>query len=431
MKSRFLPTKRLWLNILWAFVVLSACFSVYQYQRETLYRQEIIKTRLETYNETIFNCLEHKELWPKNVRITILNTKGEVLFDNISHSTKENHLQRPEILLALQENTGIDIRRTSQTLKNDYFYCATLFKKQGIIVRTALCYNQNLISMLSTNKNFLWISILLLLTLAIIFKYLTSKAANAINKKLKQSKDDQTRLKQQLTQNIAHEIRTPVSSIQGFLDILVENQDLSAEQKTDFLRRAHLQSQRLSNLVRDISLLTQLENAESKNTTSKAKKQVTPSTNDESNCCLNEIFAKVIEEFQEKINANHANVINEISKNITISGNYSLIYSIFRNLLENSLCYAGNNTSIKASAKQNAKNVSIVFEDNGQGVEKQHLDYLFERFYRVDKGRSRKMGGTGLGLAIVKHAVQYHKGQIHAQTHQPTGLEFHFTLSNQ
>ena len=114
---------------------------------------------------------------------------------------------------------------------------------------------------------------------------------------------------------------------------------------------------------------------------------------------------------------------------IVIEGNTSLIASIFSNLTENAIAYSeGENIYIKL-LENSEEHVSIRFEDDGKGVEQKQLTRLFERFYRVDKGRSRQMGGTGLGLSIVKHAVQFHGGTITATNRPNGGLRFDFTLS--
>jgi two-component system OmpR family sensor kinase len=115
-----------------------------------------------------------------------------------------------------------------------------------------------------------------------------------------------------------------------------------------------------------------------------------------------------------------------------IRGNYSLIYSIFRNLMDNSIAYAGTYIQVTINCfREDENHYYFSFADTGVGVGSEHLQRLFERFYRVDKGRSRKMGGTGLGLAIVKNAILIHGGNISAKRNQGGGLEFIFTLSKE
>ena len=123
---------------------------------------------------------------------------------------------------------------------------------------------------------------------------------------------------------------------------------------------------------------------------------------------------------------------NLLPDNISIQGNSSLLYSIFRNLTDNAIAYAGTNISITVSCfRQDEQFYYFSFADTGIGIGAEHLGRIFERFYRVDKGRSRKLGGTGLGLAIVKNAVLLHGGTIFAKNNPEGGLEFIFSLAKE
>ena len=119
----------------------------------------------------------------------------------------------------------------------------------------------------------------------------------------------------------------------------------------------------------------------------------------------------------------------DFKEQVVVNGNLSLIASVFRNLTENALAYSGGKNIYISLAENNDDYCRILFEDDGCGVDEGQLSRLFERFYRVDKGRSRQMGGTGLGLSIVKHAVQFHGGVITVENRLPSGLRFDFTLN--
>lgn len=120
---------------------------------------------------------------------------------------------------------------------------------------------------------------------------------------------------------------------------------------------------------------------------------------------------------------------NQLPGELIVKGNRSLLYSVFRNLTDNAIAYAGEGTEITVAARRHQDYWTFTFSDNGVGVPEEHLARLFERFYRVDKGRSRKLGGTGLGLAIVKNAILLHKGMIRVKNNPTGGLCFTFTIA--
>lgn len=228
--------------------------------------------------------------------------------------------------------------------------------------------------------------------------------------------EEQVRLKRQLTQNIAHELKTPVSSIQGYLETIVNNENIAPEKMNIFLERCYAQSNRLSRLLRDISVLTRMDEA--------------ANMIDMERVDISALVASIVNEVSLELEEKHITVVNALKRSIQLRGSYSLIYSIFRNLMDNAIAYAGTNIQININCfREDEHFYYFSFSDTGGGVSPEHLSRLFERFYRVDKGRSRKLGGTGLGLAIVKNAVIIHGGNISAKNNQGGGLEFIFTLS--
>ena len=222
-------------------------------------------------------------------------------------------------------------------------------------------------------------------------------------------------MKQQMTSNIAHELRTPVSSIKGYLETVLDSENLDPEKQKYFISKASKQTERLSELIRDISLLTKIEEASSLYKLEEVY--------------IQKIVKDVVENLQTKIEEANASIVYKINPETKISGNKALLYSIFQNLLENSLNYAGKNISICIDEYfQDEHNVYFSFSDDGLGIGEEHHSRVFERFYRIDKGRDRKTGGTGLGLAIVKNAIQFHKGDISVKTRKGGGAEFLFAL---
>ncbi len=227
--------------------------------------------------------------------------------------------------------------------------------------------------------------------------------------------EHENEVKRHLTQNISHELKTPVSSILGYMESILENPELDQQRQRFFIERSYQQAQRLTALLQDISTLTKMD---------EAKRLF-----EKEACNLSEIISDVLKDVNLEIELKKFTIQKNYSSEIIISGNRSLIYSIFRNLLDNALAYAGENLTIDINCyREDEQYVYFSFSDNGVGVPEEHLNRLFERFYRIDKGRSRKLGGTGLGLAIVKNAVLFHKGNISAKSVPGGGLSFIFSF---
>lgn len=251
----------------------------------------------------------------------------------------------------------------------------------------------------------------LLITCVIFFDHSFEVSINDITQM-----EEQTRLKHQLTQNIAHELKTPVSSIRGYIETMIERGDnLDNEKRKHFMERCYAQSDRLSHLLQDISTLNMMDNKQS-------------AANPEP-VNISILVGEILKDVALALDSHHMAVNNSLPDNLIVSGDRSLIYSIFRNLTDNAIAYAGEGKEISIRMfRTDDEFYYFSFADNGVGVADQHLSRIFERFYRVDKGRSRKLGGTGLGLAIVKNAVIMHGGTISAKRNVGGGLEFIFTL---
>ena len=227
--------------------------------------------------------------------------------------------------------------------------------------------------------------------------------------------EEESRMKRQLTQNVSHELKTPVSSIQGYLETILSNPDLSPDKRQFFLERCYSQSTRLTGLLRDISVLNRLDEASE--------------MFDLTEVNITKLIAEIQKECSQDMEEKHITSEIILPGDPTVFGNNSLLYSIFRNLYDNSIAYAGENIKITVNCyKEDPKYYYFSFSDNGVGIPEEHINRIFERFYRVDKGRSRKIGGTGLGLSIVKNGVNFHKGQISAKSSPGKGVTFFFTL---
>ncbi|MBR4369065.1 MAG: hypothetical protein IKP52_07200 [Prevotella sp.] len=221
-------------------------------------------------------------------------------------------------------------------------------------------------------------------------------------------------MRRELTQNIAHELKTPVASILGYTETILDTPDMSEETRQQFITRTHAQANRLAALLQDVSMLNRMDYAADLLT----KERVD----------VSQLFADIVQETAIAFEKHRMTLNNSLPQDIVIQGVPSLIYSIFRNLMDNAVNYAGEGTVVQISAEPTDDSWVFRFSDNGVGIAPEHLPRLFERFYRIDKGRSRSLGGTGLGLAIVKNAVLLHGGAITVSPADKGGLAFEFTL---
>ena len=225
---------------------------------------------------------------------------------------------------------------------------------------------------------------------------------------------EKLRIKRQLTNNINHELKTPVAAIQGYLETIINNEDMTNEERKSFIEKSYAHSQRLTQLLTDVSTITRMEDGSNRIE------------------CQSVDLSAIIHEIRDEVallpDVKRMRMNIELPEPMMIKGNSSLLMSIFKNLTDNAIAYSGGrDIFIKAWEGENNM-YTITVADNGIGIDNDHIGHIFERFYRIDAGRSRKLGGTGLGLSIVKNAVLFHGGDIEVYNRKVGGLEFRFTL---
>lgn len=459
------------LAVLWIFSwTMLLCSIGFQYFREKQLKIEQLNGQLQLYNRYLIRTIDHCDsldgvfIPDSTLRITVVADDGRVMFDNkYDHHTLNNHQNRPEIQQAVQEGSGYTLERMSNSDGHEYFYSAT--KARGYTVRSAIPYSESLDELLSADKVFFWFMFAVTLIMSLlgwfvmhqlgqtitrlnefaaraekgesigqpdqfphnelgeisrhIINLYTELQKTIVDRDLKhtqalQQEQEKIRIKRQLTQNINHELKTPVASIQICLETLLSGPQVNAEVHRKLLEQCYSNCERLCHLLNDVSLITRLEEGS-------MLIQKEP-------VCINELLDEIANEMSILSEEKKFTLHLDMEEHIVIHANKSLIASIFRNLTENAIAYSeGHHIYIRSYVAEPDK-VGFVFEDDGVGVEPQHLSHLFERFYRVDKGRSRKMGGTGLGLSIVKHAVKFHDGDIEVGRSEKGGLKFSFTL---
>lgn len=445
------------LALCWALVTV---FTIFQYHREKIFRSELMNMELQMHNERIIDDMEKGEDIASvvsrirtpvpHLRLTLIDNNGNVIYDNNDRTPfpDTNHNNRPEVIKARKNGSGYSVDRYSQSDDTDYFYSATLMPN-GSIVRSAAPYDHILRDFLKADSSFLWIMLVVTIAVSIAGYFIARRITTSISNlnsfaekaekgeriyedwafphdelgniagnivKLYVQRDqqhqeaikqerDKIRLKKQLTNNINHELKTPVASIRICADLLRDHPELPDSKRIEFINQIHYNTLRLTSLLEDVSSITRMDDGA--NVIQKERIN------------LRELIDNVIE--SERLRTDMS--IHLYIPDIEIFGNRHLIESVFRNLIDNAIAYSGG-SGIWITADEQG---NFIFRDNGCGIPEEHLPHIFERFYRIDKGRSREKGGTGLGLAIVKNAIAIHGGSIKVSNDH--GLRFDFRLS--
>ncbi|WP_295914372.1 HAMP domain-containing sensor histidine kinase [uncultured Alistipes sp.] len=474
LRSKLSYHRRLFLLLLAFSWTLVACFVTFQYGREKRFKAERLDARLQLFNLRMLDALAdgippaefaaaHSGPYP-GLRITLIGTDGRVTFDNSADSLPAaNHLGRPEIAEALARGTGFTIRRHSESTHRFYFYSA--MRGDSLVVRSAVPYSLSLREVLAADREFLWFMLGVTLLMSVAAYFATRRLGHNITRlnefaeraergeqideqpifphdelgdisnhiirlyaRLQRTTADRDRehalalheeqekirIKKQLTNNISHELKTPVTAIQGYLETLLANPELPAARRTAFLEKGCAQTERLRSLLADISTVTRMDEA-----SQLIRKE---------HVVLNDLVDEIRADMELRPEGRRLRVNCDFPGPIAIEGSPSLLASVFRNLADNAAAYSGGRDIFIRLLGETPEAYTLLFADNGIGVDEEHLPHLFERFYRIDKGRSRKLGGTGLGLSIVKNAVLIHGGTISVRNGERGGLEFVFTL---
>ena len=468
--------RNLLLSIGGVFLLFAVCFSIYQYQREKEYKIDILHSRLQMYNYEMVQTLGADSLTNsklfrdyvarhqvEGLRVSVIDLKGRVILDSYETNVDSlgNHRLRTEIQQALHVGNGYDFKRVSQSTHETYFYSATRFG--DVIVRAAVPYSARLTRSLQADNTYIYFACAMTLLLGIVLYYITHRISRHIGYlrefavraeegeeldyelerrlpddelgdishtiimlfwKLRHSEEDKLRIKRQLTQNAAHELKTPAASIHWYLESILDNPEMQEEKKKHFLERCYVQSERMSKLLLDMSALAKLDELDDNKTAARQTyRQVD----------VLQVMQSVLDDTSPQLQDKGITPLLQVPQHVEVLGDQSLIYSIFRNLVDNAIAYAtgASHLEIKCSETETEGRhfYELLVMDDGPGVEAQHLEHLFERFYRIDKGRSRKLGGTGLGLAIVKNAVAVHGGSTTALCTPGGGLTIKFTLA--
>ena len=228
---------------------------------------------------------------------------------------------------------------------------------------------------------------------------------------------DQENYRREFLGNVSHELKTPLFTIQGYILTLIEGAMKDKKVRGKYLKRSAKGVDRLISIVKDLDLITQFESG--------------IKTVDKSNFNIYELIYNVYDlmEFESEKNNTKLLIKDEHNSPVIVNADKERILQVLTNLIVNSIKYGKENGYTEVAVEEYNKDRIIVrVADNGEGIEDEHLPRLFERFYRIDKNRSRKKGGSGLGLSIVKHIIEAHQEQIFVESKVGQGTEFSFTL---
>jgi signal transduction histidine kinase len=465
--------------LLWTVII---SLSVIQYTREKEYRAEGVYTDLKFINSRIVDAYEQNlNLEPfmsfvaqyylnseyNGIRISVYNKSGTLLYcigEPIVNSRDPN--LSPEVKIAENEGSAIVLRRSNTEPGNPYYFFSARRSPDGkILVRTAMPYTEALSRTLDVGGG-LWYIIIIFAVIVTGIAYISTRylgknvkllydfAARAadgegvanvdefphdelgdISRKIVtiyqekieanerserehqvaiKANDDKIRITQQLVSNINHELKTPVSVVKGYLDTIVAHPDMDEPVKMGFVVKALDHVERLNGMLNDLSSVTRLENGGN----GIIRERVD----------FHELVFSVGSEIESiGLNSGMKFVFN-VPLHCEVIGNYNLLYGVIMNLVRNADFHSRGKVCGLNLISEDDKTFRFIFYDDGVGVGEEHLPHLFDRFYRVDKGRSRKVGGTGLGLPIVKNSVMALGGEIMVRNHKPHGLEIEFTL---
>ena len=383
----------------------------------------------------------------EGIRITIIKRNGKVLYDNYKGKITEKHLQREEVKQAIAEGTGTCIRH-SNTMQRSYLYVADYEEDNQTIVRLAMPFDgltQSISILLAPFIFSICISFMVVFILSkrmadeIVepFQDITNtinstnisedvlsfdkydypelyKITDALtnmsmeNKKYLERLGKEKKVRQEFFSNASHELKTPLTSIRGYTELIRSHTIQDSAQIDTCLDCVLKESDHMTQLINDILTISKLETEEMQVTYSHIQ--------------VKKLLDSVVETLKPQIEAMDLKVYVNAT-DFTVFASLDHIKGIFYNLISNAIKYNKSNGRIDIELKKNQKNMYFSVEDTGIGIAKKDQERIFQRFYRVDKQRSKTIPGTGLGLSIVKHVVYYYEGKIHLTSKENIGTK--------
>ena len=405
-----------------------------QFEQQVDREGKIISDALNEMNEQQRMDFLNSFSTDEPLRITLIEKDGTVLFDNMySSNTLENHLQRPEVQKALQNQIGKDIR-FSQTYGGYTYYFAVMLK-QGQILRVAFI-TSDIVKLFANIIPIVCVCLVVSLIVGFLLaRRMTQKIIKPINnmdfqkpsmngtyeelrplvqriKRQNEERSKNEKMRQEFSANVSHELKTPLTSISGYAELL-ESGLVQGDDVMNFAQKIHKEATRMSNLVNDIIKISKLD----EHRVGIEKESVD--------------LLKVVLDVKDRLElvAEKQKVTVRVSgQQVIVTAVEQLIDEMVYNLCENAIKYNKTGGTVYMNVGMESGRARLEISDTGIGIPKDCQDRVFERFFRVDKSHSRQTGGTGLGLAIVKHVVEYHNGSISLSSTPNQGTTIVVTL---
>lgn len=401
-----------------------------------LFQREVLND-LKTYTHVLAQSgaldqnIREDAAHEKQLRITIIEPNGNIKYDSLTdEANTPNHGDRPEVKVALEEGTGESVRKSETSNKNTFYYAVRL--NSGEVLRVAREADSIWSVFASVFPIIGGIVIVLFIVCIGLAHMMTKSLVTPIEQLVKdlehcepistykelmpfiamirKQHDDILRsaqMRQEFTANVSHELKTPLTAISGYSE-LIENGMANDKDMRRFAREIHQNSKRLLMLINDIIQLAELD-------ASDIEIPFAPMDLYEvAESCINMI----------EINAqNHGVSLNIEGSHCEITANKEMIEEVVFNLCDNAIRYNNRGGSVNVKVEADNGKAVLIVKDTGIGISKEHQERIFERFYRVDRSRSKSTGGTGLGLAIVKHVLTKHHADLVLQSEEGKGTE--------
>ena len=427
------------------FLILSATLLIsYILISVIVYRQNLSILKTEVKQEAKYICtaiditgpeyLEQLDMVEVDTRVTRIDTEGNVLYDSRrDESTLENHRERKEVKEAIASGEGEDVRMSDTVRKEMYYYALLL--KDGTVLRTS----KTMDTLVNTALNMIPVmgvlAIVMLIAAYFLARWQTALLIKPINEldiehplendiyeeltpllkamdKQNKEKDAVSNMRKEFSANVSHELKTPLTSISGYAEIM-KNGMVRPEDIQKFSERIYKEARRLITLVEDIIKLSKLDEA----SVGLEKEDVE----------LFSLCREIVSRLSPQANAKHVHIIVQ-GEPVVYHGIRQILDEMVYNICENAIKYNVDGGRVVVWIGNTLEGPKVCVADTGIGIPEEHLDRIFERFYRVDKSHSKETGGTGLGLSIVKHGALLHgaKVSVESKVGEGTRIEIKF-----